>query len=123
MRTLKELAELIDGRLEGDGTISLTGVADVESARLGQITFLAHEKNIDLLSCCQASAAVVPISSRDDYPLPVIRVRDPYLAIAKIHTLFLAQPFQATGIDARAVVGHDCQIPTAVAIGLPASVR
>ena len=117
MKTLKELAELVDGRLEGDGSIVVTGVADLESARHGQVTFLAQEKNIAMLSLCQAAAAVVPISSREDYPLPVIRVPDPYLAIAKIHTLFLAQPFKATGIDSRAVVGHDCQIPTEISIG------
>ncbi len=116
MRTLEELTALVGGRLEGDGSISVTGVADLESARPGQITFLAHEKNIDLLSRCQATAAVVPISS-SDYALPVIRVRDPYLAIAIIHNLFFDQPFQPTGIDSRAVVGHDCQISEAVAVG------
>ena len=115
-KTLAALAELVGGRLVGDGSISVSGVADLEFAHSGQLTFLTHEKNIDLLSSSQASAAVVPFSDRD-YALPVIQVRDPSLAIAIIHTHFLAEPFQAKGIDSRAVVGDDCQIPDAVAIG------
>jgi UDP-3-O-[3-hydroxymyristoyl] glucosamine N-acyltransferase len=43
-------------------------------------------------------------------------VRNPYLAVARIHALFVEEPFVATGIDARAVVGQDCHIPAEVAI-------
>ena len=116
MKTLVELAELVGGRLFGDGSLTVRGVADLDSARSGQLTFLTHEKNIDLLSRSQATAAVVPVSDRV-YHLPVIQVKDPYLAIAIIHSHFLARPFQAKGIDSRAVIGEECRIPAAVAIG------
>ena len=116
MKTLAALAELVGGALHGDGSIAVSGVADLESARPGQLTFIAHEKSIDRLLASRATAAVVPVSARE-YPLPVIKVRDPSLATALIHTHFLAQPFLATGIDPRAVVGEGCQIPEAVAIG------
>lgn len=116
MRTLAELAELVGGTLAGDGTVVVHGVADLDSAQSDQLTFLVQEKNIELLRQSQAAAAVVPISAAT-YDRPVIQVGDPYLAMAKIHTLFLARPFQAKGVDARAVVGSDCRIPAAVDIG------
>lgn len=116
MKTLAELAELVGGRLVGDGGTAVDGLADLTSAGPGRLTFLTHEKNIDLLSCSQATAAVVPISDRN-YPLPVIQVRDPNLAFAVIHNHFLERPFQAKGIDPRAVVGAECQIPAEVSIG------
>lgn len=116
MKTLAELAELVNGSVVGDGSLLLKGVADLDSAVSGELTFLTHEKNIDLLSQSEASAAVVPVSDRE-YAVPVIQVRDPSLAMAIIHTHFLQKPFQATGIDPRAVVGKDCRISDAVAIG------
>ncbi|MDD5758284.1 MAG: UDP-3-O-(3-hydroxymyristoyl)glucosamine N-acyltransferase [Desulfobulbaceae bacterium] len=115
MKNLAELAELVGGRLIGDGSVTVEGLADLESAGAAQLTFLTHEKNIDLLSHSQAAAAVVPISDRQ-YALPVIQVRDPNLAAAIIHNSLLAGPFQAQGVDPRAVVGQDCQIPAAVTI-------
>ena len=115
MKTLAALAELVGGKLVGDGSTEVNGLADLESANSGQLTFLTHEKNIDLLSSSQAAAAVVPISARD-YALPVIQVRDPNLAFAIIHNYFLDRPFQGKGIDSRAVIGPDCQIPEAVTI-------
>lgn len=116
MKTLASLAELVGGMVLGDAATVVTGVADLESARAGQLTFLTHEKNIDLLSRSQAAAAVVPISERD-FCLPVIQVRDPNLAFAIIHNHFLERPFQGQGIDHRAVVGPGCQIPAVVTIG------
>ncbi len=116
MKTLASLAELVGGRLFGDGSTVVEGLADLESASAGQLTFLTHEKNIELLFRSQATAAVVPISGRD-YALPVIQVRDPSLAFALIHNHFLERPFSGKGVDPRAVVGQDCQIPAAVTIG------
>lgn len=100
----------------GDGSTAVEGLAELESAGPRQLTFLTHEKNIDLLSCSRAAAAVVPLSARE-YGLPVIQVQDPNLAFAIIHNHFLDRPFQGQGVDARAVVGPDCQIPAAVTIG------
>ncbi len=116
MKTLQELAELVGGKLLGDGSIAVGGVADLDSAGSGQLTFLTHEKNVDLLSRSKATAAVVPVSDRE-YRLPVIQVKDPVLAITIIHSHLLAKPFQARGIDSRAVVGEGCRIPAAVSIG------
>jgi len=116
MKTLAALSELVGGRLVGDGATVVDGLADLESANAGQLTFLTHEKNIDLLSRSQAAAAVVPISVME-YALPVIQVRDPNLAFAIIHNHFLDHSFHVKGIDSRAVVGLDCQIPEAVTIG------
>lgn len=115
MKNLAELAELVGGKLIGDGSVIVEGLADLESAGAAQLTFLTHEKNIALLSKSQAAAAVVPISDRE-YSLPVIQVHDPNLAAAIIHNHLLAVPYQAQGVDPMAVIGQDCQIPDTVSI-------
>ena len=116
MTTLAALAALVDGTVHGDGSIVVSGVAGLEAASHGQLTYISHEKSADLLVGNQVSAAVVPLSDRE-YPLPVIKVRNPSLAFAQIHAYFLQTPFHAAGIDGRAVVGDRCQIPAAVTIG------
>ncbi len=115
-KKLKELAKLVDCNINGNEELEITGVADIETAKPGEITFLADKRQIKALSATKASAAVVPFDI-EDAPLPTIQVKDPYLAIAHIHTLFLKRPFRATGIHDRAVIGSDCQLSDNISIG------
>jgi len=96
--------------------VLIGGVADFDSAGEGEITFVADLKRGARLDQCKASAIIVP-TAVTEISTPAIRVRNPYLAVARIHALFVEEPFAATGIDARAVVGRDCHIPAEVAIG------
>jgi UDP-3-O-[3-hydroxymyristoyl] glucosamine N-acyltransferase len=114
-KRLAELAALVQGELVGDPEVLIGGVADFDSAGEGEITFVADLKRGARIDECKASAIIVP-ASVTEISVPAIRVRDPYLAVARIHALFVAEPFVATGIDARAVVGRDCHIPAEVAI-------
>ena len=114
-KRLAELAALVQGELVGDPDLLIGGVADFDSAVAGEITFVADLKRGARLDECKASAIIVP-SAVTEISVPAIRVRNPYLAVASIHALFVEEPFVATGIDARAVVGQDCHIPTEVAI-------
>ena len=114
-KRLAELAVLVQGELVGDPEILIRGVADFDNAGEGEITFVADLKRGAMLDKCKASAIIVP-TSLPEISIPAIRVRNPYLAVARIHALFVEKPFVANGIDARAVVGQDCRIPAEVAI-------
>jgi len=114
-KRLAELAVLVQGELVGDPEVLIGGVADFDSAGDGEITFVADLKRGARLDECNASAIIVP-SAVTEIGGPAIRVKNPYLAAARIHALFVEEPFVATGIDARAVIGQDCHIPTEVAI-------
>ena len=114
-KRLAELAALVQGELVGDPEVLIGGVADFDSAVEGEITFVADLKRGARLGECKASAIIIP-NALTEVGVAAIRVRNPYLAVARIHALFVDEPFVATGIDARAVVGHDCHIPAEVAI-------
>ncbi|HIJ90539.1 MAG: UDP-3-O-(3-hydroxymyristoyl)glucosamine N-acyltransferase [Desulfobulbaceae bacterium] len=114
-KRLAELAALVEGELVGDPEVLIGGVADFDSAGEGEITFVADLKRGARLDECRASAIIVPTALTEIIG-SAIRVRNPYLAVARIHSLFVAEPFVATGIDVRAVVGHDCHISAEVAI-------
>src|SRR5512140_1840947 len=105
--SLKILAQLVQGEIAGNGDILIHGLAPLETAEEGDITFLAKANRSDALSGTRASAVLVPMSI-DTAHTALIRVRDPYLASAKIHNFLLAEPFQAKGIHSRSCIGTDC---------------
>ena len=58
-RTLGEIAEIVNGFVEGDETTVITGVAGIKDAGPGDITFLANPKYLPQLPSTRASAVIV----------------------------------------------------------------
>jgi UDP-3-O-[3-hydroxymyristoyl] glucosamine N-acyltransferase len=114
--TLSELALLVNGEVAGDPDVRIHGIGDISTAKPGEITFIVKVGRVDEIAATAAAAVIVPLAI-EKAEKPLIRVKDPYLAAAIIHNHLLAKPFAATGTDDRAVVGKDCRIPAAVAIG------
>ncbi len=114
--TLKELALLVGGKIEGgDGDLEIKGMASLEEAEEGDITFLAELKSVALLEKTRATAVIVP-SSLPALSKPVIITPNPYLAYAKIQAFFSHQPYVARGIDPRSHIGRGVKIGQEVSI-------
>ena len=58
-RHLKELAQWVEGTVVGDGEVEISGVASIEEAQAGEITFIASPKYLLKLSETRASAVIV----------------------------------------------------------------
>ncbi|HVP80022.1 MAG TPA: LpxD N-terminal domain-containing protein, partial [Thermodesulfobacteriota bacterium] len=58
-KRLKELAEWVDGTVVGDGEIEISGVAAIEEAQAGEITFIADPKYLAYLDKTDAAAVIV----------------------------------------------------------------
>lgn len=121
-KKLKELALWVDGTVVGDGEIEISGVAAIEEARAGEITFISNPKYLSNLNKTDASAVVVSKEvTRADKSL--LCVAHPKLAFAKILTLFSNKPYQPRGIDANAWIsptaklGEDLSLYPFVCIG------
>jgi len=114
--TVAELAAMVDGEVVGDGRLLIRGFAPLETAGLEEITFLAKGGKAERLVDCQAAAVLVPAQFTAACRAALIRVGDPYLASAIIHSFFLAHPFVAKGIHPRAWVGEECRLGKAVTI-------
>lgn len=78
--TLRELAELVDGRLVGDGEVAISGAAILRDAQDGDITLADNVKLAPQLANCHASAAVVNAQ--------VIPRQIPYIAVDDVHRSF-----------------------------------
>jgi UDP-3-O-[3-hydroxymyristoyl] glucosamine N-acyltransferase len=121
-KKLKEIAQWVDGIVIGDRETEISGVASIEEARAEEITFIAHPKYLSKLSQTKASAVIVSQEvTQSDKPL--LCVTNPYLAFAKVLTIFSHQPYQSKGIDSNvrvsptATLGQDLTIYPFVYVG------
>ncbi|MGB9699044.1 MAG: UDP-3-O-(3-hydroxymyristoyl)glucosamine N-acyltransferase [Thermodesulfobacteriota bacterium] len=113
--TLGELATLVGGSLDGDPDMEIFGIASLEEAHEGEISFLAEMKNISRLEKTLASAIIAPCQL-PPFPKPVIRTPNPYLAFVKVQAFFSYQPYSPLGIDSRACIGRGAEIGKDVSI-------
>ena len=91
-KTLSKLAQLVGGRVVGDGRTVIEKVASIEEAGPGEITFLANPRYQSLLVSCKASAVIVgsgiALESLSERNRGYLEAADPYVAFAKILQLF-----------------------------------
>lgn len=121
--TLRELAERLQCRLEGDGDVEIECVAGIDRAKPGDLTFIANPKYHAQLGTTRASAVIVSttlpaVGSR----AALLRTENPYLAFARA-LMLLAPPTQPLkGIDPSSAVAADARLGADVAIGAFASI-
>lgn len=117
MLTLAEIAAHIDAEIIGDGSLELHGIAALTQAKIGQISFLAESKYRKLLSSCQASAIILSSDDIEDYQGHKLVVDNPYLAYARVASLFDSRPIAEIGIHPSAVVSAKAKLGIDVSIG------
>jgi UDP-3-O-[3-hydroxymyristoyl] glucosamine N-acyltransferase len=108
-RSLESLAREVGGQVKGDGSIGISGLAGLEGAREGDITFVSNERFIPLLKKTKASAAIVA-QEIEGVSLPLLITPNPPLAMAKILTLFTARPYVPGGVSATAWVSPSAKV-------------
>ncbi|MBU0641062.1 MAG: UDP-3-O-(3-hydroxymyristoyl)glucosamine N-acyltransferase [Planctomycetes bacterium] len=84
--TLSELGDTLkrhgmEAELAGDGSLPIRGVATLEDAVEGEITFLSNPKYEKTLATTRASAVVLKPDVKAPEHLALIRATDPYAAI------------------------------------------
>jgi UDP-3-O-[3-hydroxymyristoyl] glucosamine N-acyltransferase len=119
---LQELAQKLECRLEGNPGIEITGVAGIDHAVEGQLTFLANRRYSRLLKTTLASAVLVEEGvelAREVglKPLAVLRTKNPYLAFAHAIELFYQAPTYKPGVHATAVIAASAKIGPGAHIG------
>jgi UDP-3-O-[3-hydroxymyristoyl] glucosamine N-acyltransferase len=113
--TLAELADFLKGEIEGDERLVISGIAPLERAQRGDLTFLTHRKYARLLATSQASAVLV--GAQQPVDRPAIRVPNPFLALITLLERFFPRQHPASGIDTRAVLEAEVHVGHQVSIG------
>ena len=115
--TIRQIAEAIGAVVDGDGERIIRGVAALDAAGEGEITFAAVERRAQQLAGSAAAAAVVanhPASA----PMPLLRVPHVEEAWARVLALF-APPRAApsAGIHPDARVDASAEVDATASIG------
>jgi len=113
---LKEVAARLDCVLVGDGDMDIKGVAGIEEAEKGHLTFVSNPKYAAQARTTKAGAVIVSPDFPEIEPA-TLRSGNPYLTFAHAVELFYEAPRAAGGIDASARIAASAEIGQGASIG------
>ncbi len=110
--TAKQIADMINGRVEGNPDAKINTFAKIEEGREGAISFLSNPKYTPYIY--ETLSSVVLINEDVELTQPVnctlIRVKNAYESVAKLLQLYASMMPQKTGIDPLAFVSKSAKI-------------
>jgi UDP-3-O-[3-hydroxymyristoyl] glucosamine N-acyltransferase len=114
--SLEQLAQLLDARLEGDGSLRVNGMGAIDQGGPGKLCFAESAGLLDTIEAHRPTALLVG----DDFPscpeIGLLRVDHPRRAFVRALELFAA-PHRLSGIHPSAVVADDVEIGADAGIG------
>lgn len=114
---LGQLAEFLGATLRGPADKEITGLATLQEAGPGQVSFLANPQYRKFLATTHASAVLLKPADAEGYAGDALLIADPYLAYARISHLFDPKPKAAAGIHPTAVVAEDAFVDATASVG------
>jgi UDP-3-O-[3-hydroxymyristoyl] glucosamine N-acyltransferase len=113
---LQDIAARLECRLDGDPDIDIRGVAGIDDAAPGDLTFFTNPKYAASLRTTRASAVILG-ETADTAPCAMLRARHPYLAFARAVELFADAWRPPAGVHRTAEIGQDVSLGAGVSIG------
>ncbi len=117
--TLGQLAQLVNGVVEGDSSIKINNYCKIEEGTTGCLTFLANPKYEHYIYDTKASVVLV---KKDFVPskalsVALLRVDDPYATLADLLNMVSKQNPEKKGIDDNVFISEGVEIPEDSYIG------
>lgn len=115
--TLGHLAEFLGATLRGPTDKEITGLATLQEAGPGQVSFLANPQYRKFIATTQAAAVLLKPADAEGYAGDALLIADPYLAYARISHLFDPKPKAAAGIHPTAIIADDAVVDPNASVG------
>lgn len=114
--SVSELAAVVQGDVDGDGSVTISGVAAVQEAEQGDVVFAESPRFMAAAGRSRASAVIASLDA--DLPdKPLIRVQNPRFAFAQVLDLFSPRLAPPAGVHPSAVVGSGCIVAHSASVG------
>ena len=113
---LGDVASELGAECRGPIELEITGVAGIEEAAPGQLTFIANAKYAQYAGKTRASAILVD-PDFSAISTATLRIANPYLAFARAVGLFYQPPAYLPGIHPTAVIDSTARIGKTVHVG------
>ena len=117
--SLAEIAEFIDSKVVGNSSAVVNNISTLENATKESISFLSNKKYHKDIKITSANAVIVSTSFEIDDRLNYLVSEDPYLAYAKLTTLFKKSIYELDNaiVHPSAVISNESKIGRDVSIG------
>ena len=117
--TARQIAEMIDGRVEGNENAAVNSFAKIEEGREGAISFLSNPKYTHYLYDTRSTIVLVNEDLELERPVSatLIRVKNAYEAVARLLQFYDSMKPRKTGVDPLASVSPSATIGKDVYIG------
>ncbi len=123
--TAQQIAQFVEGRVEGDPNAAVNTFAKIEEGRAGAISFLSNPKYTHYIYETESSIVLVDETVQLEHPVKatLIRVKNAYECVAKLLQMYAAAQPKKTGIDSLAFIhpsakiGENCYIGAFAYIG------
>ena len=98
--TTKQIADELNGVIEGDSEINISQLSRIEEGEIGSISFLANPKYTEYIYSTKASAVVVSndFTPSEKLSTTLIRVKDPYQSFTDLLELYNSNKSDSKGI-------------------------
>ena len=110
--TAKQIAEFVQGRVEGNEQATVNTFAKIEEGREGAISFLSNLKYTHYLYDTKSSIVLINEDVELEHPVSatLIRVKNAYESVAKLLQLYESMKPKKTGVDPLAFVSKTAKI-------------
>lgn len=110
--TAKQIAEFVQGRVEGDEQAAVNTFAKIEEGREGAISFLSNPKYTHYLYDTKSSIVLINEDVELEHPVSatLIRVKNAYESVARLLQLYESMKPKKTGVDPLAFVSPTAKI-------------
>ncbi len=117
--TARQVAEVIQGSIEGNPEVKVTRLSKIEEGEPGSLTFLANPKYTQYIYSTQASIVIVNKDFKPENPVSatMIRVEDAYTAFANLLDVYNRIKLNKTGISSLSFISASARIGKNVYIG------
>ncbi|MDX9701427.1 MAG: UDP-3-O-(3-hydroxymyristoyl)glucosamine N-acyltransferase [Candidatus Auribacterota bacterium] len=114
-KSLLEIAQLVNGEVDGNSATMICGVSDVKAALEGTIVFAENEAWLDKAEQSPATAVIIPKTlARKNKP--VIKVASPKFAFGMLMQMYCPKVEYKPGVHQTAVIGENVVIEDGVSI-------
>jgi len=128
----KQIAQIIDGIVEGDENILVSNLSKIEEGRIGTLSFLANPAYTNYIYSTNASIVIVNksfvLESQVKSSCTLIRVENAYESFAKLLELYNQINTEKEGVEqpsfvsSNATIGENCYVGAFAYIGQNVSI-
>jgi len=111
--SIRQIADIIGGKVEGDDSINIKNIGTLEEAEAGFVTFLHNDKYEQFVYSTKASAIIVKndFQARNKLNATLIRVEDPYSGLTTLLKKYQEfMNYQKTGVEEPSYMGKESTV-------------